>query len=458
MIFGAFILIVALAISGIAAFYSIVGLIAIFAAAAVPIIVMGGALEIGKIATTVWLHTNWHRVPQAFKYYLVPAVAILMFVTSMGIFGFLSKAHIEQTALSDEQRAEVSQLDSKNTRSEAKIARWNAELGRLSKGEDQRVDNLVDRDQDALKEVREQINQEKANARADAEKQISLQQERLQQAAERKEADIKAAQDRKTADIAAVQERYKNSFGKSKLDEAIALAQQTELDATETAKRNELSVASAAQREIKNINATLNQRLADIDAKYASSLESINSRIQELRNAANTKTDDIDTRIEELENLVDLEQLEIDKINEEIAVYEKEYRKLEAEVGPIKYVAALIYGDNPDVNMLERAVRWVIIMLVVVFDPLALTLILAATKQFQWAREEREAVVSVQKDVSEDDLFNRFESINNPESKKKNIEPEVHVKEVYVEADVDTSIPADVAELENSVEKKIKGA
>ena len=67
MIFGAFILIVALAISGIAAFYSIVGLIAIFAAAAVPIIVMGGALEIGKIATTVWLHTNWHRVPQAFK-------------------------------------------------------------------------------------------------------------------------------------------------------------------------------------------------------------------------------------------------------------------------------------------------------------------------------------------------------------------------------------------------------
>jgi hypothetical protein len=158
-----------------------------------------------------------------------------------------------------------------------------------------------------------------------------------------------------------------------------------------------------------------------------------------LRNAANTKTDDIDTRIEELENLVDSEQLEIDKINEEIAVYEKEYRKLEAEVGPIKYVAALIYGDNPDVNMLERAVRWVIIMLVVVFDPLALTLILAATKQFQWAREERG-------------------NLENDSPKKKNIEPEVHVKEVYVEANVDTSIPADVAELENSVEQKIKGA
>ena len=439
MIFGYFILFVALSISGIAAFYSIIGLIAIFAAAAMPVIVMGGALEIGKIATTVWLHHNWQRMPLAFKVYLIPAVAILMFVTSMGIFGFLSKAHIEQTALSDEQRAEVSQLASKNTRSEAKIARWNAELGRLSKGEDQRVDNLVDRDQDALKEVREQINQEKANARADAEKQVALQQERLQQAADRKEADIKAAQTRKEQDIAAAQARYENSFSKKGLDEAIAEAKATELEATETAKRNELSVASAAQREIKNINATLNKRLADIDAKYASSLESINFRIQELRNAADTKTDDIDTRIEELENLVDLEQLEIDKINEEIAVYEKEYRKLEAEVGPIKYVAALIYGDNPDVNMLERAVRWVIIMLVVVFDPLALTLILAATKQFQWAREERE-------------------NLENDSPKKKNIEPKVHVKEVYVEADVDTSIPADVAELENSVEQKIKGA
>ena len=438
MIFGAFILIVALAISGIAAFYSIVGLIAIFAAAAVPIIVMGGALEIGKIATTVWLHTNWHRVPQAFKYYLVPAVAILMFVTSMGIFGFLSKAHIEQTAMSDEQRAEVSQLDSKNTRSEAKIARWNAELSRLSKGEDQRVDNLVDRDQVALKEVREQINQEKANARADADKQIALQQERLQQAADRKEADIKAAQTRKEQDIAAAQARYENSFSKKGLDEAIAEAKATEIEATKTAKRNELSVASAAQREIKNINANINNRLSEIDAKYASSLGSINSRIQELRNAANTKTDDIDGRIAELDNLVDQEQLEIDKLNEEIAVYEKEYRKLEAEVGPIKYVAALIYGDNPDVNMLERAVRWVIILIVVVFDPLALTLILAATKQFQWAREERE-------------------NLENDTLKKKYMEPEVHVKEVYVDVNVDTSIPADVAELEDSIEKKIKG-
>jgi hypothetical protein len=245
--------------------------------------------------------------------------------------------------------------------------------------------------------------------------------------AERKKSDIKAAQDRKTADIAAVQERYKNSFGKSKLDDAIALAQQTELDATETAKRNELSVASAAQREIKNINATLNERLADIDAKYAPELQAVNDRIQKLRDQANTKTDDIDGRIEELEQFVDQEQKAIDQIREEVFVFEKEYRKLEAEVGPIKYIAAFIYDQSPDQNLLEKAVRWVIVLLVVVFDPLALTLILASTKQFEWAR-------------------------NN----KKHGADTVIVKEVYVEPVLKTDAPQDVAELERNVDDKLR--
>ena len=427
MFLALLIFVTAISISAIAAWYSIAGLIAVFSAAVMPVIIMGGALETGKIVATVWLHQNWHRAPRMFKWYLIPAIAVLMFITSMGIFGFLSKAHIEQTSMSEEQVAQIKSLDSKMVRSEAKIVRWSDELSRLAKGEDVRVDNLVDRDNNALKEIREQINKEKANARADAEKAITLQNDRLAQASERKESDIKAAQDRKTADIAAVQERYKNSFGKSKLDEAIALAQQTELDATETAKRNELSVASAAQREIKNINATLNQRLSEIDKKYAPELQTVNQRIQKLRDQANTKTDDIDGRIEELENFVDKEQKEIDQIREEVFVFEKEYRKLEAEVGPIKYIAAFIYDQSPDQNLLEKAVRWVIVLLVVVFDPLALTLILASTKQFEWAR-------------------------NN----KKHGADTVVVKEVYVEPNLKTDAPDDVAELERNVDDKLR--
>ena len=421
------IFVTAISISAIAAWYSIAGLIAVFSAAVMPVIIMGGALETGKIVATVWLHQNWHRAPRMFKWYLIPAIAVLMFITSMGIFGFLSKAHIEQTSMSEEQVAQIKSLESKMVRSEAKIVRWTDELSRLAKGEDVRVDNLVDRDNDALKEIREQINKEKANARADAEKAIALQNDRLTQAAERKTQDITAAQTRKEQDIAAAQERYKNSFGKGKLDEAITLAQQTELEATETAKRNELSVASAAQREIKNINATLNERLAGIDAKYAPELQAVNDRIQKLRDQANTKTDDIDGRIEELEQFVDQEQKEIDQVREEVFVFEKEYRKLEAEVGPIKYIAAFIYDQSPDQNLLEKAVRWVIVLLVVVFDPLALTLILASTKQFEWAR-------------------------NN----KKHGADTVVVKEVYVEPVLKTDAPEDVTELERNIDDKLR--
>ena len=427
MFLALLIFVTAISISAIAAWYSIAGLIAVFSAAVMPVIIMGGALETGKIVATVWLHQNWHRAPRMFKWYLIPAIAVLMFITSMGIFGFLSKAHIEQTSMSEEQVAQIKSLESKMVRSEAKIVRWTGELDRLSKGEDVRVDNLVDRDNDALKEIREQINKEKANARADAQKAIALQNDRLAQAAERKTQDIAAAQTRKQQDIAAAQERYKNSFGKGKLDEAVTLAQQTELEATETAKRNELSVASAAQREIKSINATLVERLAGIDTKYTPELSSVNDRIQQLRNQANTKTDDIDGRMEELEQFVDQEQKEIDQIREEVFVFEKEYRKLEAEVGPIKYIAAFIYDQSPDQNLLEKAVRWVIVLLVVVFDPLALTLILASTKQFEWAR-------------------------NN----KKHGADTVIVKEVYVEPVLKTDAPEDVTELERNVDDKLR--
>ena len=98
MLFGILTLLVALTISGVAIYYSVAGLVAIFAAASIPIIIMGGALEIGKLVAAVWLHRYWDRAKWWLRIYLSVAVLVLMFITSMGIFGFLSKAHIEQTA------------------------------------------------------------------------------------------------------------------------------------------------------------------------------------------------------------------------------------------------------------------------------------------------------------------------------------------------------------------------
>ena len=366
MVLGILTFICALTISAIAIYYSVAGLAAIFAAAVIPIIVMGVALEVGKLVTAVWLHRHWSRAVWWLKSYLAVAVLVLMFITSMGIFGFLSKAHIEQTSLSQEQVALIDTLDDKETRSQAKIDRWRGELDRLMKGEDVRVDNLIDREQEELDKIYALVKSEKDDIRTDFEKQIELQNDRLQQAKERKEADIKAAKD-----------RFEGSLGGgAKYDEAV-----------EKAKANELSVASSAQKEIRNINAKLDEALAAVDTKYADDIKTIQDRIQDLRNQANTKTEDIEGKILELEGLIDSEQIKIDDVREEKFGYEKEYRKLEAEVGPIKYIAEFIYGEQADNDLLEAAVRWVIIIIIFVFDPLAVLLLIASQYSFQYARE-----------------------------------------------------------------------
>ena len=106
-------LIVALTLSAIAAWYSILGLTAIFAAAVIPIIIMGGSLEVAKVVTTVWLHRYWDRAGWVLKMYLIPAVVALAFLTSMGIFGFLSKAHSDQELVSGDVGAKVAVYDEK---------------------------------------------------------------------------------------------------------------------------------------------------------------------------------------------------------------------------------------------------------------------------------------------------------------------------------------------------------
>src|SRR6056300_1652355 len=157
-----------LSISAVAVWYSVAGLVAIFAASATAIIIMGVVLEVGKLVTAVYLHRYWHMTTRWLKAYLAVAVIFLMFITSMGIFGFLSKAHIEQTSLSDEQSAQIETIDEKITRSDAKIKRWQEEMDRLLSGNTGSETAIVAGDQDALKDLRATINNEKDAVRKDA--------------------------------------------------------------------------------------------------------------------------------------------------------------------------------------------------------------------------------------------------------------------------------------------------
>jgi hypothetical protein len=132
MFFGLLVLFTALTISGVAIYYSVAGLVAIFAAAAVPIIIMGTSLEVGKLITALWLHKNWNRAKWWLKTYLSIAVFVLMVITSMGIFGFLSKAHVDQNLSSDTVTQRIEIIDNKVRAENSYIERQKGVLERLT--------------------------------------------------------------------------------------------------------------------------------------------------------------------------------------------------------------------------------------------------------------------------------------------------------------------------------------
>jgi hypothetical protein len=247
--------ITALALSACAAYYSVMGLLAIFAAAAVPIFIMGSLLEVSKLVVASWLYRSWKEIPLLMKSYFTSALVILMILTSMGIFGYLSKAHLDQAIPTGDVSAKLSLIDEKIKSEKENLNASRKELSQL----DSQVDQTIARTTDS----------------AGADRAIS----------------IRRGQQKDRARIL-----------------------------------NEIGTA----------------------------------------------------------------QTKIAKLNEERAPIAAEVRKVEAEVGPIKYIAALLYGDNPETDLLEKAVRWVIIMIVIVFDPLAVLLLVAANWQM---RKDSEGVV-----------------------------------------------------------------
>ena len=249
MILAVLTLLTALAISAVAAYYSIIGLIAIFSSAVIPIAVMGVVLETGKLVTAAWVYHHWKRTPVLLKTYLISAVVVLMFITSMGIFGFLSKAHIEQTTVNSDNTLQIELIDSKIQRERTTIERAENTLAQL----DNALEKYVE-----LGAVTKGL-----NARKEQE-----------------------------------------------------------------GERNELNTTID---ESTDAIATLTKKKSELDS----------------------------TRI-----------------------------AIEAEVGPIKYIAELIYGES-STGVLEDAVRGVILIIVFVFDPLAVLLLVAANQSLVQENKRR---------------------------------------------------------------------
>ena len=247
-----------LALSTVAAYYSVMGLIAIFSTAVIPIAIMGGVLEVSKLVSASWLYRNWNEIPKLLKTYFTTAVIVLMLLTSMGIFGYLSKAHLDQAVPTGDVSSKVAILDEK------------------------------------IKTEKENVN--------------------------------------------------------------------------------------AARKAISQLDSQVDQTLArTTDDRGADRSVAIR------RSQAKERTS--------LLNEIQTSQTKIAKLNEERAPIASELRKVEAEVGPIKYIAALIYGDdNLDDTILEKSVRIVILLIVFVFDPLAVLLLIAANREMLKTKPELEPV------------------------------------------------------------------
>ena len=146
MILSITLLMVAIALSVVAAYYSIAGLITIFAAAVIPVIVMASVLEVAKVLTAAWLSHNWKRVNFFLKTYLTFSVVVLMLITSLGIFGFLSKAHIEQTSSGKENVAQIEITEKRITRLEEDIVDFENQIEKIE-------NSNVSKNKDIAKEI-----------------------------------------------------------------------------------------------------------------------------------------------------------------------------------------------------------------------------------------------------------------------------------------------------------------
>ena len=285
MILAIITLLTALGISAVAAYYSIVGLMAIFSASAISIAIMGVVLEIGKLITASWLYQNWKRVPFLLKSYLTVAVVVLMFITSMGIFGYLSKAHIDQGKGVAEIYLKVDRAD-----------------GRI---ETER-NNIV---------------------------------------------------------------RY--------------------------------------EKQLTNLDTALNRYLE---------LGAVSKGLQ--------KREEQEPERKQLVTLINESQERIDDLLTERSEYQLQINSFEVEIGPIKYISALIYGDDA-LDYIDTAVRAVILTLVFVFDPLAVLLIISANISFQDYNEQKKKLLNRRKKELEEKNKGKVKTtVTNEENGMKKITKE----------------------------------
>jgi len=363
----------ALSISGVAIFYSVIGLATIFPGAFWPVVIMGGVLEVGKLVTASWLYRNWQFTRWLLRTYLTIAVVILSLITSMGIFGFLSKAHLEQNLAEDTvtQRIEIitNKIQSEETyinRQKDVITRAENTLGRVTDSNTGALDIEIQSLKDAEDKFKTLLAVETNTVKDLNDRLRTL--------------------DKDVSDVLTANKQFFNE------ERAAA-----ELKASQKEERDQIA---------KNI-ADAQARIQILKDDYAQSTNKIQQRIDSLRQSNVTDNSGVNAEITKAEANILAAQNRIDDLILEREPLQSQMLKLEAEVGPVKYIAALAvdFGWTDSVNTSE-AVRWVILIIIVVFDPLAVLLLIAANqsliRRFPPEAPKPQTVIDLEKPDDED--------------------------------------------------------
>lgn len=347
--------ITSLGIASIAAYFSVLGLATIFAGAFMGIVIMAGALEFGKVVTAAYLHLAWEKL-NYMKYYLVFAVFVLMLITSLGIFGYLSKAHSEQTGDTAQAQSIVDRIESQIAREENKIQTYTDRIQSLG------------------------------GAKVDVSESIKQQETIRDGAWDRVQGDIDYAQGQITSlrgtvtslDTAVSTLRNKG-VEVITLDEGGVFRQSESETIDYVAQANDLFDQQTSQRE--QLRDDISEQQSNIDRyrlQAQKTIDDANAEIKRLQQSSTGDADDIIVKTDEFNLLIDKSYDIIDGYKDEMFESKQIILSLEREVGPIKYIAEVMYGQEDSVKYLDNAVRWVIYMLIFVFDPLAILLLVTS--------------------------------------------------------------------------------
>jgi len=393
-------LLTALTISGVAIYYSVSGLAAIFSAAVIPIIIMGGVLEVSKLVTAVWLHRFWGIATWWLKTYLSIAVVVLMLITSIGIFGFLSKAHDTASGNATEAIATVNRIDGQIAREENRIQILEDRINGLQSGDGFDVSSSIAQQQEII-----------SGARGAVQADIDYNQTQITAINERLDRDLEALETSLTADIQVQTDKlvpldelvasYRDEEDSGFINrtdnrgeaERVLQEQKPERDAIaaeitrlrDSARDRESELRREASVAVREAQGNIN----DYRAQTQETVDAATAEINRLREQSNSSQDDDLAQIDEWNLTIDGIYNTIDGLRDEKFESEQAVRLVESEVGPIRYIAEFFTGtEDADASLLEKAVSWLIMVIIFVFDPLAVLLLIASQYTFEQRRKE----------------------------------------------------------------------